>query len=95
MDSLLSASPYSFSPLVVAQGRVLLVFFIVDVVVLLLLGSQVPSARSQKAPPPEMRAVVSRVVAAMAAACREVPAHQWTDDRCSCARCSEDEPSII
>jgi hypothetical protein len=60
-----------------------------------LLDSQVPLARSQKAPPPEMRAVVSRVVAPATVAHPEVPANQWADDRCSCMRCGEDKPSNI
>jgi hypothetical protein len=58
-------------------------------------GSQVPQARPQKARPPKMRVVVSRAVAPAAMAHPEVPAHQWSDDRCSCARCDEEEPSII
>jgi hypothetical protein len=37
------------------------------------MGSQVPLARSQKAPLPEMHAVVSHVVAPAAMACLEVP----------------------
>jgi hypothetical protein len=49
-----------------------------------LLGSQVPLAQSQKASPPEMRAVVSRVAAPAAMARPEVPTDQWADDRCSC-----------
>jgi hypothetical protein len=40
-------------------------------------------------------AVVSRDVASVAAARREVPAHQRADDWCSCAWYGEDEPSII
>jgi hypothetical protein len=60
-----------------------------------LLGSEVPPARSQKAPPPEMRDVVSHVVAPVVTAHHEVPAHQRADNRCSHVRSSEDEPSII
>jgi hypothetical protein len=49
-------------------------------------GSQVPLARSQKAPPPDMRAVVSRVVAPAAVARPKMPTNQWADSRCSYGR---------
>jgi hypothetical protein len=59
-----------------------------------LLGSQVPLARSQKAPP-EVCAVVSHAASPAAVACSEVPADQWADDRFSCGLCGEGEPSKI
>jgi hypothetical protein len=58
-------------------------------------GYQVPIARSQKDPPPEMCTVVSRVVAPMAVARPEVPTDQWADSRCSSGRLGECEPSIM
>jgi hypothetical protein len=60
-----------------------------------LLGSQVPPARSKKAPPPEMHVVVHHAMPPVAVARLEVPADQWVDNRCSCVRCGEDEPFII
>jgi hypothetical protein len=60
-----------------------------------LLGSQVPLARSQKAPPPKVHAVVSRAASPTAVARPEVPADQRADDRCSCGLCGEGEPSKI
>jgi hypothetical protein len=46
-------------------------------------GYQVPLARSQKASPPEMRVVVSRVVAPATVARLEVLTDQWADGWCS------------
>jgi hypothetical protein len=59
------------------------------------LGSQGPPVLSQKAPPPKMRAEAHRAVTPEGVAHSEVPADQRVDDRCSCARCDECEPSII
>jgi hypothetical protein len=44
-------------------------------------GSQVPLA-----PPPEMHAAVSCVVAPVAVAHPDVPTDQWADGRCSCGQ---------
>jgi hypothetical protein len=75
--------------LIVTQGRVLFVIFIVDVVILMLLhlellGYAVLLAQSQKAFAAEMHVVVSRDEAHAAVAHSEVPTDQWADSRSSC-----------
>jgi hypothetical protein len=59
------------------------------------LGSQGPLALSQKAHPPMMCIGVRWAVTPGAVVHFEVPADQWADDRCSCVRYGECEPSII
>jgi hypothetical protein len=59
------------------------------------LGSQGPPALSQKAPPHVICAAARWTVTPRAVAHSEVPANQWVDNRCSCVRCGECEPSII
>jgi hypothetical protein len=59
------------------------------------LDSQGLPALSQNVPPPVMHVEVCRAVTPGAVACFEVPADQQVDDRCSCMRCGECEPSII
>jgi hypothetical protein len=60
-----------------------------------LLSTQVPPARPEKTPPPEICVVVCRAMALLAVAHFEVSADQRAINQCSCVRCGEYEPSII